>query len=68
MTESQTFEYRSDDIGDEDVILEWEARPSGQPPLCPRDGHPMTEQQQTYTPCRRPIRRHLRGLGVFGVR
>lgn len=49
MMESQTFEYRSDDISDEDVILEWEPRPSGQPPLCPRDGHPMTEQQQKYT-------------------
>ena len=49
MTESQTFEYSSDDIGDEDVILEWEPRPSGQPPLCPRDGHPMTGRQLTYT-------------------
>ena len=49
MMEFQTFEYSSDDIGDEDVILEWEPRPSGQPPLCPRDGHPMTERQQTYT-------------------
>jgi YgiT-type zinc finger domain-containing protein len=49
MTEFQTFEYSPDDIGDEDAILEWEPRPSGQPPLCPRDGHPMTEQQQTYT-------------------
>ena len=49
MTESQMFEYSSDDIGDEDVILEWESRPSGRPPLCPRDGRPMTNQQQTYT-------------------
>ena len=49
MIELQTFEYSPDDIGDEDVILEWEPRPVGEPPLCPRDGHPMTSQQQTYT-------------------
>jgi YgiT-type zinc finger domain-containing protein len=49
MTESQRFEYNLDDIGDEDVILEWEPKPSGQPPFCPRDGHPMTDRQLTYT-------------------
>jgi len=49
LMESQTLEYRLDDIGDEDVNLEWESRPAGQLPLCPRDGYPMTEQRQTYT-------------------
>jgi len=49
MMESQeTFEYGPDDIGDEDVSLEWEPRPADEPPLCPRDGHPMTDQQHTY--------------------
>jgi len=46
--ESQTFEYSPDDIGDEDVILEWKPRPIGEPPSCPRDDHPMTKQRQTY--------------------
>jgi len=49
MMKPQALEYRSNDIGGEDVILKWEPRPAGQPPLCPRDGYPMTEQQQTYT-------------------
>lgn len=49
MVESQMFEYNPDDIGDEDVILEWEPRPAGEQPLCPRDGRSMTEEQQTYT-------------------
>ncbi|MBU4226292.1 MAG: YgiT-type zinc finger protein [Chloroflexi bacterium] len=48
MSEVQVLELASDDIGDEDVILEWESRPVGQPPLCPRDGYPMIQQQQTY--------------------
>lgn len=49
MMESQeTFEYGPDDIGDEDVTLEWEPRPGGEPPLCPRDGHPMASQQHMY--------------------
>jgi YgiT-type zinc finger domain-containing protein len=49
MMEPQTFEYSPDDIGDEDVTLEWESRPAGEPPFCPHDGHPMTNQQHTYT-------------------
>jgi hypothetical protein len=48
MMEPQTFEYSPDDIGDEDVILEWESRPDGESPLCPRDGQPMVAEQQTY--------------------
>ena len=47
--ESQTFEYSPDDIGDEDVILEWEPGPIGEPPSCPRDDYPMTKQRQAYT-------------------
>ena len=36
-------------IGDENMILEWESRPVGEPPSCPRDDHPMTRQQQMHT-------------------
>jgi len=36
-------------ISDEDVVLEWESRPVGEPPSCPRDDHPMTRQRQMHT-------------------
>ena len=43
------FRYSPDDIAEEEVTLEWETRPPGEPPACPRGHGPMIEQQTTHT-------------------
>lgn len=43
------LQYGPDDITGEEVTLEWEPRPSGEPPSCPHGHGPMIEQQATYT-------------------
>ena len=47
--ENIVFQYSPDDITDEEVTLEWEARPPGEPPICPHGHGPMVEQQATHT-------------------
>jgi YgiT-type zinc finger domain-containing protein len=43
------MEYSLDDINEEEVTLEWETRPPGEPPICPHGHGPMVEQQTTHT-------------------
>ena len=47
--EDPVFQYGPDDIIDEEVTLEWETRPPGESPVCPRGHGPMIEQQATHT-------------------
>jgi len=47
--ENVIFQYSPDDITDEEVTLEWEARPPGESPICPHGHGPMVEQQATHT-------------------
>jgi len=47
--EDLVFQYRPNDIIDEEVTLEWETRPAGEPPICPRGHGPMVEQQAART-------------------
>ncbi len=43
------FQYSPDDIIEEEVTLEWESRPPGEPPICPHGHGPMVEQRAART-------------------
>lgn len=47
--EDAVFQYGLDDITEEEVTLEWETRPLGELPICPRGHGPMIKQQATHT-------------------
>ena len=49
LREAVLFQYGPDDIVEEEVALEWEPWPPGEPPICPRGHGPMIEQQATHT-------------------
>ena len=49
MRKLEMYEIGPDDISEENITLEWESREADKPPLCPRDGHAMSKQQQRYT-------------------
>ncbi|MBM4466524.1 MAG: hypothetical protein FJ014_13380 [Chloroflexi bacterium] len=43
------FQYSPDDMTEEEVTLEWETRPPGEPPICPRGHGAMVEQRAART-------------------
>lgn len=49
MRKLEMYEIGPDDIDETHITLEWESKPADKPPLCPRDGHAMSKQKQTYT-------------------
>lgn len=49
MREAAVLQYGPDDIIEEEVTLEWEMRPPGEPPICPHGHGPMVEQRAART-------------------